>query len=71
MLAPFGTRRRPGSPRNRPADGVHGLLGHDGVPEVLLERGRCEVRRYGEQVVPGGIVGAALDAHRFIVKLGR
>ena len=30
-------------PRNSPAAGVHGLLGHDGLPPAeLMERGRAE-----------------------------
>ena len=41
-----------GLPRNAPADGVHGLLGHDGVPPAeLVAKGREEVRRYGGEVV--------------------
>ena len=41
-----------GRPRNAPAAGVHGLLGHDGVPPAeLLARGREEVRRYGGHIV--------------------
>jgi thioredoxin reductase len=33
-----------GAPRNAPADGVHGLLGHDGIPPAeLMGRGRAEV----------------------------
>ncbi|WP_211240818.1 NAD(P)/FAD-dependent oxidoreductase [Hamadaea tsunoensis] len=50
-----------GEPRNAPADGVHGLLGHDGIkPAELLATGRGEVRRYG-----GHVVRAAVDAvHR-------
>lgn len=41
-----------GQPRNAPADGVHGMLGHDGVPPAeLLARGREEVRRYGAEIV--------------------
>jgi thioredoxin reductase len=43
-----------GTPRNAPAEGVHGLLGHDGFPAELLQRGRAEVRRYGGQLVDGG-----------------
>ena len=34
-----------GAPRNLPADGVHGLLGHDGIPPAeLVERvaSRCD-----------------------------
>ncbi|MFD3577462.1 NAD(P)/FAD-dependent oxidoreductase [Streptomyces sp. NPDC058644] len=49
-----------GSPRNAPADGVHGLLGLDGTPPAeLLQRGRDEVRRYGGLVVIGEVASAA------------
>lgn len=45
-----------GSPRNTPAEGVHGLLGHDGIsPADLLERGRAEVLRYGGEVMAGEV----------------
>jgi thioredoxin reductase len=48
-----------GSPRNAPAAGVHGLLGHDGVPPAeLLKTGRDEVRRYGGLVVAGDVISA-------------
>ncbi|HEX2058966.1 MAG TPA: NAD(P)/FAD-dependent oxidoreductase [Actinomycetota bacterium] len=60
-----------GSPRNTPADGVHGLLGHDGTPPAeLLERGRAEVRRYGGHVTRGAVTGAARDGETFVVTLG-
>ena len=43
-----------GSPRNRFALHMHGVLGHDGVPpQDLLARGRAEVARYGVEVRPG------------------
>ncbi|HEX2054469.1 MAG TPA: NAD(P)/FAD-dependent oxidoreductase [Actinomycetota bacterium] len=59
-----------GAPRNRPAEGVHGLLGHDGIaPPELIERGRGEVRRYGGQVVTGEIIRAVRDGDGFIVAL--
>lgn len=59
-----------GAPRNGPADGVHGLLGHDGTPPAeLLERGRAEVRRYGGRVVDGEVVGAARREEHFEVTL--
>ncbi|MFE1592836.1 NAD(P)/FAD-dependent oxidoreductase [Nocardia sp. NPDC058705] len=46
-----------GSPRNAPAQGVHGLLGREGMsPLELLEVGRAEVRGYGGQVVSGEVV---------------
>ncbi len=51
-----------GSPRNAPAAGVHGLLGHDGIgPDELLERGRAEVRSYGGHVVSGHVSSAVRD----------
>jgi thioredoxin reductase len=66
-----------GSPRNAPAAGVHGLLGHDGVPPAeLLQAGRDEVRRYGGLVVAGDVISAAATAAsaegdlRFTVSLG-
>jgi thioredoxin reductase len=59
-----------GAPRNSPAAGVHGLLGHDGIPpSELIERGRAEVRRYGGQVVPGEVTSAARDGDRFVLAL--
>ncbi|GAB2497738.1 NAD(P)/FAD-dependent oxidoreductase [Promicromonospora xylanilytica] len=48
-----------GTPRNAPAEGVHGLLGLDGTPPAeLLERGRAEVRGYGATVLTGEVVKA-------------
>jgi thioredoxin reductase len=59
-----------GAPRNSPAAGVHGLLGHDGIPPgELIERGRAEVRRYGGQVVTGEVTSAARDGDRFVLAL--
>jgi len=55
-------------PRNAPAEGVHGLLGHDGVPPAeLLERGRAEVRRYGGEVVTGEVENVIRAEGRFVV----
>ncbi|MFD3506251.1 NAD(P)/FAD-dependent oxidoreductase [Nocardia sp. NPDC058666] len=46
-----------GSPRNAPAQGVHGLLGREGMsPLELLEVGRAEVRGYGGHVVSGEVI---------------
>lgn len=43
-------------PRNAPAQGVHGLLGREGVaPSELVATGRAEVRSYGGQVVQGEV----------------
>ena len=59
-----------GQPRNAPAAGVHGLLGHEGVPPAeLLTRGREEVRRYGGHVVAGEVTAAAGTDDRFVVEL--
>ena len=59
-----------GQPRNAPAAGVHGLLGHEGVPPAeLLARGREEVRRYGGHVVAGEVTAAAGTDDRFVVEL--
>ena len=59
-----------GAPRNAPATGVHGLLGHDGLPPAeLLQRGRAEVRRYGGDVVDGEVTGAGRDERGFVVTL--
>ena len=59
-----------GAPRNSPADGVHGLLGHDGLPPAqLLERGRTEVRSYGGHVVSGDVTRASLRADGFDLHL--
>ncbi|MEV0852699.1 NAD(P)/FAD-dependent oxidoreductase [Nocardia fluminea] len=49
-----------GAPRNAPAQGVHGLLGREGMPPLeLLELGRAEVRGYGGRVVSGEVVSVA------------
>ncbi|MDQ4143503.1 MAG: NAD(P)/FAD-dependent oxidoreductase [Actinomycetota bacterium] len=59
-----------GSPRNSRAEGVHGLLGHDGIPPGdLIERGRSEVRLYGGHVVTGEVIRGGRDGDRFIVEL--
>ncbi len=60
-----------GRPRNAPAEGVHGLLGREGMsPLELVERGRAEVRQYGGHVVPAEVVTARRegDGH-FVVGL--
>lgn len=67
------TRRRvtvldAGAPRNAPADGVHGLLGLDGVsPAELLARGRDEVTRYGGVVVPAEVSDVSSTSDGFVV----
>ena len=48
-----------GSPRNAPAEAVHGLLALDGTPpSEILRRGREQVRQYGGRVVQGEVVSA-------------
>jgi thioredoxin reductase len=45
-----------GSPRNRFAAHMHGVLGHDGIePQALLARGRDELDRYGVHVEKGAV----------------
>src|SRR5215218_9572670 len=59
-----------GEPRNAPADGVHGMLGHDGVPPAeLLARGRDEVRHYGGEILDGWVTGAQRKDGAFAVTL--
>jgi thioredoxin reductase len=59
-----------GEPRNAPAEGVHGMLGHDGVPPAqLLARGRDEVRRYGGEILDGRVTGAEHEDGVFAVTL--
>ncbi|MEE6282151.1 NAD(P)/FAD-dependent oxidoreductase [Georgenia sunbinii] len=59
-----------GQPRNAPADGVHALLGLDGVsPAELLRRGRDEVTGYGGEIVAGQVVDAVAVADGFAVTL--
>lgn len=51
-----------GEPRNAPADGVHGLLGREGIPPGdLLAQGRREVLGYDGRVVDGRVVGLTGD----------
>ena len=48
-----------GTPRNAPAEGIHGLLGNEGTaPAAYLERGRAEVRQYGGVVLAGEVAAA-------------
>lgn len=59
-----------GQPRNAPADGVHGLLGLEGItPDELLARGRDEVARYGGQHVRGEVVDVGCASYGFVVTL--
>lgn len=51
-----------GSPRNRFATHMHGVLGHDGVdPAELLERGRAEAAAYGVAIEHGEVVDVRDD----------
>ncbi len=59
-----------GSPRNQPAEGIHGLLGHDGLPpREFLGRGRAEVSQYGGEVISGEVTGAETVAEGFLVRI--
>src|SRR6478735_1297863 len=49
-----------GEPRNAPAEGVHALLGREGIsPGELLEQGRAEVRQYGGSVVDAQVTAVS------------
>ncbi|HEY4460823.1 MAG TPA: NAD(P)/FAD-dependent oxidoreductase [Pseudonocardiaceae bacterium] len=59
-----------GEPRNAPADGVHGLLGLDGIPPAeLLRRGRDEVIGYGGRIVSCVVVGTVRSGDGFEISL--
>ena len=59
-----------GEPRNAPAEGVHGLLGLDGLsPVELLARGRDEVLGYGGEIISGEVVDASCASYGFAVVL--
>ena len=48
-----------GTPRNAPAEGIHGLLGNEGTPPAeFLARGRAALRQYGGLVVTGEVASA-------------
>jgi thioredoxin reductase len=52
-----------GSPRNAPAEAVHGFIVFDGTPpSEILRRGREQVRQYGGRVVHGEVVAASSAA---------
>ncbi|RKE22940.1 FAD-dependent oxidoreductase [Streptomyces sp. TLI_171] len=47
-----------GSPRNAPAEGVHGLLGREGLPPAeLVALGRAEVASYGGEFHDAEVLG--------------
>ncbi|MGC2941992.1 MULTISPECIES: NAD(P)/FAD-dependent oxidoreductase [unclassified Brevibacterium] len=59
-----------GRPRNAPADGVHGLLGLEGIsPSELSARGRDEVLGYGGEIVDDEVVEVTRSAEGFTVSL--
>jgi thioredoxin reductase/SAM-dependent methyltransferase len=59
-----------GSPRNAPADSVHGFLSRDGIsPLEFVEIGRAEVKRYGGLVLPATAVAARRTDDGFEVSL--
>ncbi|MDG4831076.1 NAD(P)/FAD-dependent oxidoreductase [Solwaraspora sp. WMMD1047] len=57
-----------GTPRNAPAEGVHGLLALDGLsPLELLARGRDEVTRYGGEIIAAEVSAVSRTAAGFAV----
>lgn len=60
-----------GQPRNAPADGVHGLLAHEGIsPTELLARGRDEVLSYGGEIVDDQVTKVSGEVDRFTLTVG-
>lgn len=62
-----------GQPRNAPAGGVHGLLGHEGIsPQKLLARGREEVLGYGGELIDDEVtdVSGAEDGFMLTLRSG-
>jgi thioredoxin reductase len=56
-----------GSPRNAPADHMHGFLSQDGLPPAqLLAAGRAELETYGVELIEGDAVEATPG---FVVRL--
>ncbi|GLX09587.1 oxidoreductase [Microbispora sp. NBRC 16548] len=48
-----------GTPRNAPAEAMHGFIVLDGTPpSELLRRGREQVRQYGGRIVSGEVISA-------------
>ncbi|GAA1926891.1 NAD(P)/FAD-dependent oxidoreductase [Brevibacterium antiquum] len=59
-----------GQPRNAPADGVHGLLGHEDIsPQELLTRGREEVLGYGGELIDDEVVAVSGAEDGFTLSL--
>jgi len=59
-----------GSPRNAPAEGVHGFLTRDGIsPGELVAIGRAEAEKYGARIVDGVVTGVTNGDGGFVVEL--
>ncbi|MFC6705772.1 NAD(P)/FAD-dependent oxidoreductase [Flexivirga alba] len=59
-----------GAPRNAPADGIHGLLGYDGMPPIeYLRRGTADVLRYGGTVTSGEVAEITRNDTGFAITL--
>lgn len=59
-----------GAPRNAPADGVHALLGHEGIaPAELLARGRAELAGYGGRLLEAQVSAVSGSEGDFTVAL--
>lgn len=57
-----------GSPRNRFASHMHGVLANDGTPPAeLIERGRTEAAVYGVQFVSGAVDRVDVSDHGVVV----
>ncbi len=61
------------SPRNEYSHGVHGFLGHHGIPPAeLLARGRAEVREHGGTIIEARVTSVEqIDKDHFLVTAGQ
>jgi thioredoxin reductase len=59
-----------GQPRNGRSSGVHGFLGHEGLPpDQLLAAGRAELRAHGGEIVQGRAISARAEGGVFATEL--
>lgn len=60
-----------GEPRNGPAEGVHNVLGNEGIaPLEFLARGRTEAESYGAKIIQGRVTGVTGVIDAFTIHVG-
>ncbi|PFG29767.1 NAD(P)/FAD-dependent oxidoreductase [Paramicrobacterium agarici] len=59
-----------GEPRNAPAEGVHNLLGREGIaPGDLIAQGRAEAEAYGARMLSGSVAHVRRDGDDIVLEL--